>query len=169
MDITNPTELRAALMIIAKDAVQQVSNDVQTVLDSNIITYTYTHEEEPNSWYYAKSGEPTWEFLRAFIWDDFELFVNAVHKKLKYYWEGMSFDADTGLHGDPDRGDLREQLADILNIEGRDDGYFVSSKTGLRGKPRHPFWDITMSDLFDKGGLTDFFDDALGERGFFRT
>jgi hypothetical protein len=58
----------------------------------------------------------------------------------------MQYDPKTYLHGDPIHGDMREKLADILNVDGYD------RENAFGGKLRKPYWDNFIDDMFSGAG-----------------
>lgn len=141
-NITNSTQLKTVLKKIAKDAINEVAPEVLGRLQNNIIDYTYAFDPDPRTWYYNKTGEPTYEFLNAFIWRRMREMPHEISKELYYNWESMRYDAATYLHGSEEFGDVRKYLADILNVDG------VDSFNNWGGRLRAPYWDITIVDLF---------------------
>ena len=112
-------------------------------LEDDITKYTYG--QLPNVDYYDGSGYPTYQFLDAFTFTNIEQKLNNFVSELYYNWQSMDYDGATGLHGNPYDGDLREQLAGILNTDSD------------INKPRKPYWDIFITDMFD-GGIEKLFD-----------
>jgi hypothetical protein len=175
MKIENSTQLRKALENIAIEAINVVSKDIS---DNNVLRpdnatslemgylkriiweKTYTFDYFPNVVYYSKNIEtgergnamPTFQFFRAFKWRKIDKNSDGISRELFYDWKSMQYDPSTFLHGDPKRGDMREELADILNVDGTSAGYFQVKK-------RKPFWDITISEV--NSSIKVLFDAAL--------
>jgi hypothetical protein len=161
--ITNSTQLISALRTIAAEAIEQVSKDISDndsiepeenvgFLQRMIWEKTYNFEYYPNKMYYNGTRNATFQFYRAFKWKKIEWGLMSIKRELFYDWQSMKFDPTTFLHADALGNDMREQLADILNING----------TAGR-KLREPFWDITINDLFINDGIKGLFDSALNK------
>jgi hypothetical protein len=122
----------------------------------------YTRDYFPNMKYYTEnieSGEygnamPTFQFFRAFKWKKLVRSGGMISRELFYDWQSMKYDPKTFLHGNPKQGDMRDELADMLNVTGKDRGYFG-------GKEREPFWNITMAELFSGDTLRVLFEMAM--------
>jgi hypothetical protein len=168
ISITNPTMLKQVLGEIAERAINAVSQDIYDKendrgrLYANILADTYEADGEPNHYYLGGSGKPSYEFLNTWDWTKTVNTPLGVMKKLYYDYGSMQYDPENYNPGDPKRGDQRAILADLLNITGSDNGYFG-------GKYRKPFWSDTMTDLFERGGIVEFFKSALLEEGFTKT
>jgi hypothetical protein len=149
MPIKNNDELLKMFSPILINIVIKVSNDLLQILDDYIIEYTYG--QLPNANYYNKTTYPTFQFLNAFKFDGVKMQkLNEYVSELFYDWQTLDFDASTLLHGSSWGGDARENLADILNINGI---------PGIIGnKIRSSYWDIFITDMFDKGGIEKLFD-----------
>ena len=154
MPITNDAEMTAMISKIASKVVWQVSGDMLEVLAGYIWRETYGESSPPNLYYYNGSGYPTEQFLNAFKLTNVEQKLNEIVTELYYSWQSMDFDADTFLHGSPWSGDMREALADILNVDG---------STGFSTKVRQPYWDDFIEEMFDRGGLDNLFDKYIAQ------
>jgi len=144
MAIKNNAELLKAFSGIIREIVRKVILDMLYKLQDDIDEYTYG--QLPNIDYYNGSGYPTYQFKEAFTFSNIEQKLNNFMSELYYNWQSMDYDGATGLHGNPYDGDLRQQLADILNTD-----YDIN-------KPRQPYWDIFINDMFDGGGIEKLFD-----------
>ena len=142
--IKNDEELLKVFSGTIREIIRRVVLDILYVLQDYIIEYTYG--ELPNYIYYNKTGYPTYQFLDAFTFSNIKQKLNNFISKLYYDWQTMDYDPDTLLHGDRESGDLRQELADILNTD-----------IDLN-KPRSPYWDIFIADMFDKHGIENLFD-----------
>lgn len=147
MPITNDEQMLAMMSLIASDVIKKVTDDMLFVLQQHILDETY--DPLPNIYYYNGSGKPTYQFEHAFKFHDIESSMNEVVSELYYDWQRMDYDPDTYLHGSPYNGDMREQLAEILNTNG---------STGFSNKVRQPYWDNFISEMFDNNGLEKLFD-----------
>lgn len=145
-DIKNNTMLVKMLSKVASEVIFQVSSDMLEVLANDIMEYTYG--VLPNAYYYNGTGMPTFQFLEAFKLSDVQQKMNEIVTELYYDWQTMDYDPSTYLHGTTWSGDLRQELADILNVSGY---------TGFSNKDREPYWDIFIQDMFS-GGLEKLFD-----------
>ena len=154
MPARNNAELTAMLMPIASNVIKSASLDMIEMLANDIMEYTYEFGGLPNAYYYNGSGMPTFQFLEAFKLTDIEKNMNQAATKIFYDWAGMDYDPTTYLHGNPFSGDVREQLADILNIDG---------EAGWMTKARKPYWDIFIKQILDDGGAEKLFDRYMSE------
>jgi hypothetical protein len=141
MVIKNDAELLAVLGVAIEQVINNVSDRVIVLLQENIKRYVLTQESD---WY-----ERTGEFINAFRWDQLHASLNNFSRMLFYDPTTMHFDMDKFIHGSPWGGDATDNLADILNVEG-----YTSS---LQWKLSHPYWDITIRQLFDGGQLENIF------------
>lgn len=146
MPIKNNDELLKVFSGTIREIVRKVILDMLYKLQEDIDEYTYG--QLPNQQYYKYGGNPgypTFQFKEAFTFSNIEQKLNNFVSELYYNWQSMDYDGATGLHGNLYDGDLREQLADILNTD-----YDIN-------KPRQPYWDIFITDMFD-GGIEKLFD-----------
>jgi hypothetical protein len=158
--IQNQGDLTNLLQGIAEEVINSVADKILAEVRDNIMKYVY-ELGGPNHYYMGGTGEPSYQFLNAFKWEQMKKSITSVTRNLFYDWQGMTWDADSYFHADPERGDQREQLADALNVEGFDNGFFG-------GKLRGSFWNQTIRDLFS-GTLDDWFKEELLKRGFIKT
>ena len=152
MPARNNAELNAMLLPIASNVIKLVSDAILTVLQRHIDDETY--DPLPNADYYNGSGTPTFQFKHAFEFTEVQTRMSEVISELFYNWQSMSYDPDTFLHGSSWNGDMRERLADILNIDG---------STGFSNKIRGPYWDNFIIELFDNGGFEKLFNVYMSE------
>ena len=185
MNITNDVQLKSALLFIAKKVITKVSEDIvdkkitrpdqyeylsesaispgMGLLQRMIWEKTYKYDYFPNIVYYSEnieSGErgnamPTFQFFRAFKWKNIDVGTDMVKRELFYDWASMQQNPKTGLHANMKRGDLRDELADILNQD----------YSAVGEKSRKPFWDITINELFNNNLLKYYFDEILVKYG----
>lgn len=166
MEIRNSSQLNLALSKIAERVISNVSAQVLKYLRENIIKYVYEYGSS-NEIYHAGSGEATYEFYNSFEWKEIKRNVAILSKELFYNYSKMNYDKNTWLHGsDPAKikkqgGDARKFLADILNVEGLTSSLWIS-------KPRRPYWDITIDELFNNRKIDKMFDVELRKVGFKR-
>jgi len=140
-------------------------------LQKMIFEKTYTWDYFPNVRYYtpiqakrsllqeyiltddipSQGAMPTFQFFRSFKWKPIKISVDEVSRELFYDWQSMQQDPATYLHANPIHGDMRDELADILNVDG-------SPSSFPMGKSRKPFWDITIAELFGGDGIKSLFD-----------
>lgn len=157
--IDNPAKLKIELGNIAEEVITSVSKGISNLLRERIMKDVYEYDYYPNKYYYNKKGIPTFQFLNSFTWEKIDKSVAQITRKLFYNWASLKLDEKTFLHGSPQQGDMRQQLADILNVEGYDSGIFG-------GKLRQPYWDNLIQELFDDGGLDFLFSKELKKYGF---
>jgi hypothetical protein len=147
MPITNSAQMMTMMSDVASNVIKRVSAVMLNDLKERIWEDTYM--PLPNIWYYNDTKTPTSQFKNAFKFDDIQQNLNEVVTELFYDWASMSYDPETYLHGSPSGGDMREQLAEILNVDGT---------TGFSSKMRKPYWDNFIKEMFDEGGLEKLFD-----------
>jgi len=155
-----------AFGLVAEKIIENVSTKVLDYLRENIEKYVYEYGDS-NEIYHAGSAEATYEFYNSFKWKDIEASVKGISKELFYDYLSMNYDKDTWLHGSDSSkvkkqgGDARKFLASILNAEGKLSSLFLT-------KPRKPYWDITMKELFDNKKIDGWFDIEFAKAGFKR-
>jgi len=159
--ITNDIELAAVLNEIVDKIMPIVQKNISEELHENILKWVYYEDYFPNKYYYNKTGIPTWQFLNSFLWKDNPISTLGSSKILYYAWETLSFDPLTALHGSERGGDARENLAEILDVEGYDKGIFG-------GKLRGAFWKNTMDDLLS-GTIESWFKTQFANYGVIKT
>ena len=148
------------LSSIVEDVIDEVSNKILARLQWNIMKYTYMFDYFPNKIYFDNTGNPTFEFLHAWVRDDIRKAGKSLTRQIFYDYSNMKFDPKKYLHGSPSRGDEREKLAEILNVSGKPGEW--------EAKERAPYWKITIEELFGGGLITQMFDDAFRKRGIIR-
>jgi hypothetical protein len=152
MPITNSAQMMTMMSDVASNVIRDVSGDMLQVLYDDIMKYTY--DPLPNAYYWKGSGMPTFQFMEAFQLSNIQKNLNEIVSELFYNWESMEYDPDTYLHSSPFSGDMRERLADILNVDG---------STGFSNKIRHPYWNNFIKEMFNEGGLEKLFDKYMVE------
>ena len=170
MDIKNIREFEQIFGKIIAHIIDDISNEILAVLKHSIDLNTYEYEHgDPYNYQYAKFNRsdwtgknkkrtalPTFEFREAFMVDTIKNTISSHINEIFYNWRSMSIDKDMGIHYDMVKGDIREALATMLNIDGE-----------LGGKARQPYFDITMtwidanwdrliSKYFRKYGITHY-------------
>jgi hypothetical protein len=141
-----------AIRKTSEEVVYDVVDEIAKVLYAYIMEYTYG--DLPNKQYWKGEGIPSWQFLNAFKLTNVQQKMNEIVSELYYDWQSMDYDPGTYLHGSYYTGDMREVLAEVLNIEGI---------TGFSNKTRHPYWDIFIEEMFDKDGIGKLFDKYMKE------
>jgi hypothetical protein len=150
MPITNDWDMYNVVSKVMVKVIEDVTNLMMIELEDSIEKNTYKFDYYPNKIYYNGRKTPTRQFEHAFHFDGITNNLKEVFTELSYHWEEMDFDADTLLHGSDLYGDVREKLAEILNVD------------GLAGmKERQPYWDIFIDDMFQNGKLKRAFDQAM--------
>jgi hypothetical protein len=154
--------LNAALAQIATEVIKSVSADMLNQLKQQIMLDTYSHIPR-NRYYYNKTGKPTFEFLHAWDWTAINSTISEITRTLFYDYTKMHFDAKTYLHGDEFHGDLREKLAELLNVEGWDE------ENAFGGAQRHPYWTDYIDKMFSSaegGEINNLFEKYLAKYQF---
>jgi hypothetical protein len=155
MPITNDWDMYSVLSKITVNVIQKVSECVADDLWESIQQNTYELGGLPNVSYYEKNDHmPTFQFKNAFFFDEIVNNLKEIFSELSYHWEKMDVDLPTLLHGSPSSGDMREKLAEILNVN---DQFFYETK------PRMPYWDIFIEDEFSNGKIKRYFDKYMRE------
>jgi hypothetical protein len=163
-DIRNPLMLQQVMQKVMTGAIEQVSKALLTQLQQYIMENVYMYDYYPNIKYHDKiksSGRggavPTFQFLKSFQWRAIEIELTKITKELFYNYPSMLYDPATYLHGSY-AGDVREKLADLLNIRGWDTGIFG-------GKERNMFWDNYIDQVFNDTELKTMFITAFSKQG----
>jgi hypothetical protein len=174
-DIRNDLILNQEMQNLIARVIDDVSKELMNILKEYIYNFVYLYDYFPNVAYYkptkksekkkqerlwnkpevqsitwnrtSRGALPTFQFLNSFQWKPMQILIGEVTKELFYNWQSMKYDPNTGLHGSEFFGDLREQLADILNVTGWDE------KNIWGGKQRNEFWNNFMNDIFNEGNL----------------
>lgn len=147
--IENPVDLQRGLSNIAENVITSVSNDLLVKLKESIMQNVYLYDPRPNRVYYNGTGRPTYQFFNAFQLKAIQTTLTDVTRELFYNWQSMSVDTATFLHGNPREGDLRERLAELLDVQGFDEGFFG-------GKLRNEFWTNFINEFFADTHELDF-------------
>jgi len=157
--ITSGAVLAKRLSEIAESVILSASKDILNLLQKRIMEDTYLYDTNPRTWYYDKTGKPTYEFLNSFRWKDVSNTVVEVTRELFYNWESMSYNAAKFKHGSFLSGDMRKQLADILNVNG------IDTPNDWGGRERLAYWDNFLDDLFNSTRLVNMFKKYLSKYG----
>jgi hypothetical protein len=148
MQIKNDWDAYSVLSKVMVKVIEDVTNFMMIELEDSIEKNTYKFDYYPNIYYYNGRKTPTRQFEHAFHFDEIVNNMREVIAELSYHWQEMDWDQET-LHGN-DKDDMRERLAELLNID------------GLSGmKERQPYWDIFIEDMFQGGKLKRAFDQAM--------
>lgn len=162
MEMINQDQLILAMNGIAEQVIIIVSEKVLQQLQENINKYTYEYGGYPNKDYYHGFGIPTFQFKRAWELSNIKKEILNVTRELFHNWAKMDYEPDFYLHGSEEYGDVREMLAEYLNVSG-------NAPTSVFYKERQPYWDITMEELFGGGGLEKMFSQELSKFGFIKS
>jgi len=156
MQIKNDWDMYSILSNVLVKVIKTVSEKVTYDLSQSILenTYRYWDGGIPNKYYVGGTGEPTYEFLTAFHFDEIVNNMKEVFSELFYDWKTMRYDPIYSIHGSQSYGDMREVLAEWLNTEGI---------SGWMEKERKPYWDIFIEDEFANGKIKKYFDEAIRE------
>ena len=152
--VNNDKELLKIMNDIISDALTEVGEKVFEHLMNNLDKWIYNYNKPNISYAYGK-GEPTGDFKRS--WTTMQTQNGNEHKALIYNEpEEMRLDEYNHIHGSLSLGDLRNDLAAILN-----EGY--GDKSNWWDSPR-PYWDELM-ELISKGYVDKLFKSACQRRG----
>jgi hypothetical protein len=174
MPIANSSDLIRVLNPLLSKVVSNVEGQVRTLLREYIVKYTYQWDTEVqfqinpgeddavesgtiNRYYFDKTGVPTYQFLNAWVWEKLSSRLNIVSSRLFNDPTLMAYDPSKYLHGSEETGDVRSEMADILNIAGGNKGDFPNKKQ------RMPYWDLLIEELFANDRLDDMFYIAMSE------
>ena len=147
MPIQNDMQLASILNSLAQIAISNVSDKVLFQLQEDIKRDVYTHSYFPNRYYVGGSGIPTFDFLRAWKWNQMKTDITSVVKELFYDYFNMLYDPENFIHGNRNF-DRREELADDLNVSGPALHQDFSTK-----KERAPLWSNLLYEMFPEGQL----------------
>lgn len=161
--ITNEAQLLNMFQSVAKEVIRESSNRILDMLIKYIYKYTYEYGGD-NVEYYDGSGTPTYEFVESWFVNKMTGTANRVASQVMQDWMSMSYDPDTYLHGSKYTGDVRKELADILNVDGVSAGDFSGYENS---KVRRAYFDILLKDLND-GEMIKIFDEEFAKFGFRR-
>jgi len=162
---------------ILSKVINNMEKDIRSILREYITKYVYdygttmnadsysdddneypTEPSKLNRVYWNGTGMPTYEFLNAWIWEKVSSNVSSITTRLFNDPTLMRYDPETYLHGSNSTGDMRKELANILNVDGVSSGDFPL-------KERKPYWDYLIEDLFDKGLMDAIFYKACEDNG----
>jgi hypothetical protein len=153
ININNTQELKKIMDNIVSDALEETCQKLFDQLMLSLDKWIYNYHK-PNADYARHTGDPTGEFRES--WTTMQTHHGDTHTAIIFNEpETMSFDPYYNIHGSYLKGDLREDLAGILN-EGTGGSQWYNS-------PR-PYWDEFIKLL--QNGFTDkAFQSALRKRG----
>ena len=150
-NITSDNQVYLIVMGAMEKVFKGVQKEVEELLRENIDLMVYTGE---NEWYYNNSKKPTYEFKKAFHFDDIKRTAKGLTSLLFYDWENrMESDESTWKHFGvlEENGfnrDTRSEMADAFNISGIVPGNFKS-------RSREPYWDNFIEQLYGAGIFDD--------------
>lgn len=127
-------ELNHYVMEMMALTISDLSSAILDKLKNNITKNTYELGGD-NYTYFRGSGEPTYEFLESFQWEEIKKGVTVITRNLVYNWGSMSLQDDDVFpaHKSFEGKDMRRELADLLNFNG------ISAH-----KERKEFWEPTL-------------------------
>lgn len=161
--IVNDMQLKKMLNMVGLEVIRLASGRVHMMLLEYIMKYTYEYGGD-NVSYYDETGKPTYEFLDSWFVNKLKINSDIIAAKVMQDWQSMSYDPDTYLHGSSYTGDVRKELANILNVDGISAGDFSGYPNS---KVRRAYFDILLKDLND-GEMIKIFDEEFAKFGFFR-
>jgi hypothetical protein len=108
--------------------------------------YAYYNQGD-NKMYHDKTGEPTYDFYKAWNWTQLRKQLNSIVTELWYDSSGVNYNRDTFRHGSKYSrpNDISDNLPAIL--EGKQSSLWMS--VSRKGK----FWELFISEMFDGGTL----------------
>jgi len=182
--VSTQEDLQKMIAGILAEAMREISGTIFNTLKGYIMRDTYSDgawygsiemgmEMKENKTYLASkqqinlltggsTSKPSWEFLnKAFNIKNTERTASRVTEELFYDYGRMTFRPDLYQHGSVELGDMREHMADIMNVSDVDD------PNDHGGKHREPFWDNFINDIFANGGnaIKQIFDKVFAEYG----
>jgi len=170
-NITNNGQLGIIFNNIAENVIGIVSEKMYDSLQEIIQRDVYDAAEgiEPRKWYLPPDKKPTYEFKKAFHFEEIRSKLTEVTRRLFYDWMSMSVgttneesaDGKSGTYVHTQGGDFRQQMAEAFNIDG-----FVSGDFNNVSRKREPYWDNFIMLWFDAEILDGEFTAALAQYGF---
>jgi len=156
MDISTYSELENQMNKICESVVDSVSELMLRDLKEIIKKETYGSHGR-NVVY-----ESTFEFLEAWEWTPIRKATKELSRQLFYHWQTLKTNPATYTHVDYISGrDNREQLAEILNINGMEPGNPIAVF-------RYSFWNSYIVNMFLGGDILKYFDQEFGKLGIKR-
>lgn len=165
MDIASEQGLAAAIEILVKEALEDITKEVLDQFKKNYIrkyVYSSPDSHSPNKLYHGGTGTPTFEFEKAWDWTPVKKQLKSLVTEMWFNPSRMTFNSDSFRHGSiysrPE--DVRASLMDILNK----DGY--SSSLWLSVKRKEAYWDKFLEDMIDDGQLGKIIEKHFVAKGF---
>lgn len=147
MDITSEAQLRVVLEAKVREAIEKTTTKVLDIFQKKfIIEYAY-YNRGKNKRYFDETGEPTWEFYRAWNWTPVQKKIGRIVSELWYNPSGVEHVRDKFKHGSkystPE--DVTDNMPAIL--EGKQSSLWMS--VPRRGK----FWELFITEMIDNNKL----------------
>jgi hypothetical protein len=161
--ISSEAQLKKALEDILERIIKKVSVKILKELRADITENVYK-SHSPNRDYFDHTKKPTYEFYKAWDWDNVERGVDGLTRTLFYNWQGMGVDEGGYKHSSVSANwpiDTREYLPEYLNKYGNDSSLWISVN-------RRPFWDIFLYKMFDCGMIDKWFAEETKSAGLIK-
>ncbi len=167
MDIFNYSQLESEMNKICEEVINNVSNKILADLQVRIRDDVYLFHGA-NRMYEMPSAKPSGEFIRAFKWDKLQKSSKEITKTLFYDWESMTTNNEPGSYRHIDyitKQDTRSKLAEILNVNGLDDGLGMGNPLSVE---KRAYWNEFIVNMFLGGDILKYFDQEMGKFGIKR-
>lgn len=164
MAIENQADLERLIEQQARKAIEGATEEILKIFKEDYIKKMVYNSHGKNVSYYNGTGKATGEFENSWNWTDIKRVVNSLVTSLFYNPDLLSHDSPTFLHGSKYSSpeDVRENLMDILNKEGR------SSSLWLSVSRPQAYFDEFISSMFDDGELDKILTKHFLANGFTR-
>jgi len=165
MDITTYSQLEEQLNKICESVINKVSDAILKNLKDTIKRDIYD-AHGPNRVYRSFSENDS-EFYNAWEWGQIEKSSKQISREMLYAWQKMKVEPRSYIHTDYLSGqDTREKLAEILNVNGFDQG--INGDGNPISRQRYSYWNAFIVDMTLGGGVLKYFDQYFGELGIRR-
>jgi uncharacterized phage-associated protein len=162
MDIRSEQELIAIMEQKAGEAMEAAADEIHELFQREYVLKHVYDSHGGNMVYHAGMGQPTLEFMEAWVWTPLRKEASRLVKEMWYNPSTMSFNIDTFLHGSkysrPEN--VKASLMDILNKKGYSSSLWLSVYRPIA------YWDKFISDMFDNGKLERILSKHFLEKGF---
>ena len=146
-DIRSEGQLRAAFEKDIEKALNKVTVEVLKIFQNEFIRKYAYYNEGKNKNYYDKTGEPSWEFYKAWQWTSLKKMINSLVTELWYNPAGVEFEMSKFKHGSKFSSPVNVSANMPAILEGKQSSLWMS--VPRKGK----FWELFIEEMFDGGKL----------------